>query len=109
MRNWLCFFSVLLLTTACDDGDVLNIQLDFDKELSLCEIQTANQGSAITSSFLFYDTREDPFESLTLLIPRTTITEAMFILQHREMNKQLLSTVVLFNFIIDLTMETPTR
>ena len=78
MRNWLCFFSVLLLTTACDDGDVLNIQLDFDKELSLCEIQTANQGSAITSSFLFYDTREDPFESLTLLIPRTTITEAMF-------------------------------
>ena len=78
MRNWLCFFSILLLTTACDDGDVLNIQLDFDKELSLCEIQTANQGSAITSSFLFYDTREDPFESLTLLIPRTTITEAMF-------------------------------
>ena len=78
MRNWLCFFSILLLTTACDDGDVLNIQLDFDKELSLCEIQTANQGSAITSSFLFYDTREDPFESITLLIPRTTITEAMF-------------------------------
>ena len=78
MRNWLCFFSVLLLTTACDDGDVIDIRLDFDKELSLCEIQTANQGSGITSSFLFYDTREDPFESLTLLIPRTTATEAMF-------------------------------
>jgi hypothetical protein len=78
MRNWLYFFSVLLLTTACDDGDVLDIRLDFDKELSLCEIQTANQGSSITSDFLFYDTKQNPFESLTLLIPRTTMTEAMF-------------------------------
>ena len=67
-----------MLITACDDGDVLQVQLDFDKELSLCQIQTADDGSNITSSFLFYDTRTDPFESLTLLIPRTTTTEAMF-------------------------------
>ena len=87
----------------------MNIQLDFDKELSLCEIQTANQGSAITSSFLFYDTREDPFESLTLLDSRTTITEAMFNPTTSGDEQQLLSTVLLFNFIIDLTMETPTR
>ena len=78
MRNWLSFFSVLFLMTSCNDGDVLQVQLDFDKDLSLCQIQTEDQGSSLTSSFLFYDTRNDPFQSLTLLIPRTTATEAMF-------------------------------
>ena len=102
------FFSILLLTTACDDGDVLNIQLDFDKELSLCEIQTTNQGSAITSSFLFYDTREDPFESITLLIQEQPLQKPCLILQHREMNKQLLSRYYC-SISLDLTMETPTR
>ena len=78
MNKWFYLFSVFLLISACDDGDVLQVQLYFDKELSLCQIQTADDGSNITSSFLFYDTRSDPFESLTLLIPRTTTTEAMF-------------------------------
>lgn len=78
MRYWLSFFAVLSLMTSCNDGDVLQVQLDFDKDLSLCQIQTEDEGSSLTSSFLFYDTRNDPFQSLTLLIPRTTATEAMF-------------------------------
>ena len=78
MRFWLQLISFGTLLTACSDGDIIDIQLDFDKELNLCEIQTAVQGSSPTSSFLFYDTREEPFESLTLLIPRTTSTEALF-------------------------------
>lgn len=78
MRFWFYSLSFFLVLTACGDGDVIDVQLDFDKTLKLCEIQTANQGTGQTSSFLFYDTREDPFESLTLLIPRTTATEHLF-------------------------------
>ena len=43
MRKYLAIFFISLLTTACNDGDVIEVQLDFDKELSLCEIQTTNQ------------------------------------------------------------------
>ena len=75
MRNWLQFFSFLFLITSCNDGDVIQVQLDFDKDLSLCQIQTADQGASLTSSFLFYDTRNDPYQSLTLLIPRTTASK----------------------------------
>lgn len=77
MRFWLQLLPCIVLFTACSDGDVIDIQLDFDKELKLCEIQTV-EGASTTSSFLFYDTRENPFESLTLLIPKTTSTEALF-------------------------------
>ena len=78
MRFWLTLSLFIVLLTACSDGDVIDIQLDFEKELKLCEIQTAFQGASPTSSFLFYDTKEDPYESLTLLIPRTTSTEVLF-------------------------------
>lgn len=78
MRFLIQVLLVCFLLTNCSDGDVIDVQLDFDKELSLCEIQTTNQGSAVTSSFLFYDTKQDPFESLTLLIPRTSSTETLF-------------------------------
>ena len=41
MRFWLQLISFGTLLTACSDGDIIDIQLDFDKELNLCEIQTA--------------------------------------------------------------------
>jgi hypothetical protein len=47
---------------SCDDGDVLNVEFDFDQDLTLCEINT--------NSYILYDTKEDPFESLTLLFPK---------------------------------------
>ncbi|GAB4162472.1 MAG: hypothetical protein Tsb0033_21430 [Winogradskyella sp.] len=61
MRPFYIIFALLLLT-ACDDGDIITVDLEFDKELDLC---TNN-----TDSFLIYDTRQDPNESLSLIIPR---------------------------------------
>jgi len=78
MHRWFYFFSILLISTSCNNGDIIQVQLDFDKDLSVCQIQTADQGSSATASYLFYDTRNNPYESLTLLIPQTTATEALF-------------------------------
>jgi len=49
---------------ACDDGDIINVTLEFDKELERCD--------DFEDVYLLYDTREDPNESLTLLLPKAT-------------------------------------
>ena len=59
-----------LLLTTCDDGDIITVNLDFDKQLSLC--------SNNIDSFLIYDLREDPNESLSLIIPRNDLEEFPF-------------------------------
>ena len=56
---------------SCNDGDVLNIQLDFDKNLTLC-------GDSGSSNYILYDTKDDPFESLTLLFPNNAQVETIF-------------------------------
>jgi hypothetical protein len=71
MRQFYILFALLFLT-ACNDGDVLTVDLQFDKELSMC---TNN-----TESFLIYDLREDPSESLSLIIPRGSNQEYPFTL-----------------------------
>ena len=63
MRRFYIIFALLFLFT-CDDGDIITIDLEFDEQLDLC---TNN-----TDSFLIYDLREDPNESLSLIIPRTS-------------------------------------
>jgi hypothetical protein len=67
-RFYIIFFLALL--TACDDGDVLNVDLEFDKVLERCENDT--------ESYLIYDTRVDPNESLSLIIPRTDLSDLLF-------------------------------
>ncbi|ARV10706.1 hypothetical protein BTO05_03530 [Winogradskyella sp. PC-19] len=64
MRNIFVVLVALFLMSSCDDGDVITIDLDFDQELSLC--------SNNTDSFIIYDLRNDPSESLSLVIPRST-------------------------------------
>ncbi|WP_299113839.1 hypothetical protein [uncultured Winogradskyella sp.] len=59
-RLFICFCFICL--TTCDDGDIITVDLEFDQVLDLC---TNN-----TESFLIYDLREDPDESLSLIIPR---------------------------------------
>lgn len=69
MRH-LYIFIFFLVIVGCDDGDILTIELEFDKELERCENDNA--------SYLIYDTKEDPNESLSLIIPRTEISELLF-------------------------------
>ena len=78
MRKYLAIFFMGLLITSCSDGDIIEVQLDFDKDLSLCEIETTNQQGNTSENLLFFDTRTDPFESLSLILPKTTATQAIF-------------------------------
>lgn len=67
-----CFFLLsLLFFVGCNDGDILTVELDFDKDLDRCNNDV--------NSYLLYDTRTDPNESLTLVIPRNEDTENYFI------------------------------
>ena len=70
MTRFFYIIFTLLLLTACDDGDIFTVDLEFDKELDLC--------SNNTESFLIYDTRQDPDESLSLIIPRGINDELPF-------------------------------
>ena len=70
MRKLLYLFSVsFLLNTSCHDGDIININLDFDKELELC----ANE-----LDYIVYDLKEDPYETLTLFIESNTTNNLIF-------------------------------
>ncbi len=63
----LCFFTLI---TACNDGDIMDVELDFDEELTLCELST--------TEYLVYKIKSDPYESLSLIFPRNATTNAMF-------------------------------
>ena len=70
MQKIIYFLSLCLLVTACNDGDIIDVELDFDKTLSICELNPGN--------FFLYDTKKDPSESLSLIFPRNTTTELIF-------------------------------
>ncbi len=59
----LMIFGSLLLT--CDDGDIVDVTLDFEQELDRCTL-VDNSG---TESFFLYDINTDTNESLSLLFP----------------------------------------
>jgi hypothetical protein len=71
MMRRIFFLMSLLILVACDDGDILTVELAFDQDLDRCDNDVA--------SYLIYDTRSDPNESLTLLIPKSEQTNAFFI------------------------------
>jgi len=70
MRSLLVLLLSYSFFLSCDDGDVLNVQLEFDQNLSRC--------NGTTGSYILYDTREDPFESLTLLFPNNAQAQSIF-------------------------------
>lgn len=69
MRLFYIIFA-LLLFTACDDGDILTIELDFEGELERCDNNE--------EYYTIYDTREDPNEALILIIERDDTNELLF-------------------------------
>mgnify|MGYP003840724051 CR=1 FL=1 len=71
MRFLLILLFCCNLFLSCDDGDVIDVELDFDKSLSLC-------GDDVSSNYILYDTKEDPYESLTLLFPNNTQAQRIF-------------------------------
>lgn len=66
-------FLVLLLAFffACDDGDVITLELDFDGELELC-------GDEDSENYVVFDTKTNPNESLTLLFRSNNANDDIF-------------------------------
>ncbi len=58
----------LLYIYSCDDGDVITVELDFEETFKAC------QG---VSSLVFYKTKDDPSESLSLKIAGLTLDEIL--------------------------------
>jgi hypothetical protein len=71
MRKLLLVVFPVLILTSCNDGDIIEIALEFDKELSLC-------GDANSDNYVIYDTKIDPNESLTLLFPTGITNNLIF-------------------------------
>jgi hypothetical protein len=72
MRKYLfALLSFCFIFQSCNDGDVITVELTFDKELSLC-------GNENSENYVIYDTKDDPFESLTLLFPGSSTNDLIF-------------------------------
>ena len=69
LHRFFILFSLLFLTT-CDDGNIITVDLEFDRNLEYCDNNT--------DSFLIYDFRADPNESLSITIDRGTDQEFPF-------------------------------
>ena len=71
MRIFLVLIFSCFVFISCNDGDVISVELDFDKTLTRC-------GDTTTSNYILYDTKNDPFESLTLLLPNNAQADSIF-------------------------------
>lgn len=70
MRKLFYLLSLFLLVYTCDDGDIIDVKLDFDKELSMCDLSADN--------YFLYDIKTNPGESLSLIFPKNTTTNLIF-------------------------------
>ncbi len=72
MRNsFFALLSLCLLLHSCNDGDIITVELEFDEILELC-------GDENSDNYVIYDTKADPYESLTLLFPTGTTNDLIF-------------------------------
>ncbi|WP_053977750.1 hypothetical protein [Mangrovimonas xylaniphaga] len=70
MRNFIYLLFVAFFIVSCDDGDILDVELDFEDELTLCP--------ETSESYLLYKTKESPYESLSLLFPSNSTNDGIF-------------------------------
>lgn len=70
MQKIIYLLSLCVLFTACDDGDIIEVELAFGKQLSICELDP--------EVYFLYDTKTDPSESLSLIFPKNSTTKLIF-------------------------------
>ncbi|WP_347921681.1 hypothetical protein [Pontimicrobium sp. SW4] len=61
-KSFFLLLAVIFIITSCDDGDIITIDLEFDKNLKLC-------GGENSENYVIYALKENANESLTLLFP----------------------------------------
>ena len=59
---------LILSFSSCDDGDIIDFQLDFDNTFQVCEGE---------SDLVFYKTKADPSESFSLQVSNTRIEDLL--------------------------------
>lgn len=93
MRGFSVFLLFSLFTLlSCNDGDILTVSLDFDKNLDLC-------GNTESDNYVIYDIKTDPNESLTLLFPSNSNTGRIFNPEESPYSYELsISSAVRFNY-----------
>ncbi|WP_370392416.1 hypothetical protein [uncultured Winogradskyella sp.] len=70
MMKRLLGICALLVLCACDDGDIITVNLDFDKELNRCDNNA--------ESYYVFDLRDDPSESIGVIFPRNADNALLF-------------------------------
>ena len=63
--------SLCFLLHSCNDGDIITVELDFDQILERC-------GDVNSENYVIYDTKDDPYESLTLLFSGSSTNDLIF-------------------------------
>lgn len=58
------------MVSACDDGDVIDVELDFDRELATCDLSP--------QTYFLFDSKKNPSESLSLIFPKNSTTRLIF-------------------------------
>lgn len=64
MHKFLSILCLAFILNSCDDGDIVFVEFNFDGTFETC------------GELVFYDTKEEPFESLSLQITSPVLTEA---------------------------------
>jgi len=70
-QSILTLLSICLLLHSCNDGDIITVELDFDQILERC-------GDENSENYVIYDTKDDPYESLTLLFSGSSTNDLIF-------------------------------
>lgn len=88
MRKLLYILSLSLLVTTCNDGDVITAELDFDNTFKVC------------GDLVFYKTKTDPAESLSIQISDLTISDLLAVDENNtlEISRTINGTSNLFNY-----------
>lgn len=70
-KSLFLLLALSFLTSSCDDGDIITLDLDFNKVLALC-------GDENSTNYVIYTLKDDADESITLLFPVNDTNNLIF-------------------------------
>ena len=70
-KSFFLLFIAIFTITSCDDGDIITVDLEFNKTLTLC-------GDENSTNYVIYTLKDGADESLTLLFPVNATNNLIF-------------------------------
>ena len=80
MKDFIRIFfslSAFLCMWSCSDGDIITFELEFDQQLERCGNVGIENFDSSEASYVLYDLKTDPGESLILLMPGSSTYDAI--------------------------------